>query len=124
QEKVISERLSAIGLLGFGPFATAADALPRLLVPQEPQEMQLAAVRSLSQHTNPKVADLLLKSWGGYSPSVRREVLEALLAWPERVQTLLDAVAKKNVLAGQLEPARLEQLRKHPNVKLRQQALK
>jgi putative membrane-bound dehydrogenase-like protein len=124
QEKAISERLSAIGLLGFGPFSIAADALPRLLVPQEPQEVQLAAIRALGQHTNLKVADLLLKSWGGYSPSVRREVLEALLSRPERVQTLLDAIAKKKVLAGQLEPARLEQLRKHPNPKLRQQALK
>ncbi|HMF17378.1 MAG TPA: c-type cytochrome, partial [Gemmataceae bacterium] len=79
---------------------------------------------ALSQHTNPKVADLLLKTWGGYSPSIRREVLEALLSRPERVQTLLDAIAKKKVLAGQLEPARLDQLRKHPNPKLRQQALK
>jgi putative membrane-bound dehydrogenase-like protein len=123
-EKAIGERLSAIGLLGFAPFSMAKDALPPLLVPQEPQEVQLAAVRALSQHTNPKVGELLLKSWGGYSPSVRREVLEALLSRSERVQTLLDAMAKKKVLAGQLEPARLDQLRKHPNPKLRQQALK
>ena len=124
EAKKTSDRLSAIGLLGFGPFAIAADALPTLLVPQESQEVQLAAVRALSQHTNPKVADLLLKTWGDYSPGVRREVLEALLSRPERVQTLLDAIAKKKVLAGQLEPARLDQLRKHPNPKLRQQALK
>jgi putative membrane-bound dehydrogenase-like protein len=122
--KGTDDRLSAIGVLGFGPFSIAADTLPPLLIPQEPQEVQLAAVRALSQHTNPKVADLLLKSWGGYSPGVRREVLESLLSRPERVQTLLDAMAKKKVLAGQLEPARLDQLRKHPNPKLRQQALK
>ena len=60
-------------------------------------------MRSLSQHTNSKIAELLLKSWGGYSPSVRREVLEALLSRPERVQTLLDSIAKQKVLAGQLE---------------------
>jgi len=124
KEKTTSERLSAIGLLAFGPFVIAADVFPPLLVPQEPQEVQLAAVRALSQHTNPKVGELLLKSWGGYSPGVRREVLEAVLSRPERVQTLLEAMTTKKVLASQLEPARLDQLRNLSNPKLRQQAVK
>src|SRR5262249_26438171 len=38
QKIATNERLDAVALLGFGPFAIAADALPKLLVPQEPQE--------------------------------------------------------------------------------------
>jgi putative heme-binding domain-containing protein len=69
------------------------------------------------------VADLLLAAWGSYSPLVRREVLEALFARPERLTVLLSAIEKKKVLGGQLEPFRVLQLRKHPNLKIRKRAL-
>jgi putative heme-binding domain-containing protein len=93
------------------------------LSPRNSTELQLAAIRALSLHENPKIAAMLLTSWGGYSPAVRREVLEALFARPERLSDLLNAIEQKKVLAGQLEPFRLEQLRKHPNAKVRQRAL-
>jgi putative heme-binding domain-containing protein len=54
---------------------------------------------------------------------VRREILEASFARAERLPTLLQAIEEKKVLAGQLEPFRVEQLRKHPDAKLRQKAL-
>jgi putative membrane-bound dehydrogenase-like protein len=116
------ERASAARLLAVGPYAVAAPALQELLAPQQPAELQLAAVRALSGHDHPKVADTLLAGWNGYSPAVRREVLEAIFSQPARVTVLLDAVEKKKVLAGQIEPARMEQLRKHPNPRLRERA--
>ncbi len=119
-----TERGTAVRLLGYGPFATVKPFLQELLAPQQPGEVQLAAVRALSVQENAQVADVLLAGWGGHSPGVRREVLEALFARPQRLDRLLTAIEKKKVIAGQLEPARLAQLRKHPNAKLRQRAEK
>jgi putative membrane-bound dehydrogenase-like protein len=119
-----AERVAAARLLGFGPSTVAATALQPLLQPQNPPNLQLAAVRSLSVQDNPKVAELLLDGWSGYSPLVRREVIEALFARPQRLAKLLDAVEQKKVLAVQIESFRLDQLRKHPNAELRQRAQK
>jgi putative membrane-bound dehydrogenase-like protein len=117
-----ADRAAAARLLGVGPYSLAAPALQDCLTPQSPADVQLAAVRALSVHDSAKVPDVLLSGWGGYSPALRREVLEALFARPARLAALLDALEAKKVLAGQVEPVRLEQLRRHPNAKLRQRA--
>lgn len=116
------QRLAAIRLLGYGPFESAQEPLGSLLTPQQPQEIQLAAVRALGLHNQPAVAPLLLQGWGSFGPTVRREVSEALFARPDRVQALLQAIAQNKVVAGQLEPARLDQLRKYPDASVRQRA--
>jgi putative membrane-bound dehydrogenase-like protein len=116
------ERIAALGLLGRGPYALAASAAEDLLNPQTPPEVQSAMVRALSLHPQPEVADLLLAAWNGYSPSVRREVVEALFARADRLPRLLDAIEQKKVLSNQLEPLRLEQLRKHTNSDIRKRA--
>ncbi|HMC90222.1 MAG TPA: HEAT repeat domain-containing protein, partial [Gemmataceae bacterium] len=115
-------RLAAAQTLGYGPDATAITALQELLAPQNPAELQLAGIRALSLHENPKIADLLLASWSSHSPAVRREVVEAIFARSERLPVLLKAMREKKVLAGQLEPFRLQQLRKLPNRQLRAEA--
>jgi putative heme-binding domain-containing protein len=123
-EKVsLADRLAATRLLGYGPYGIAAGALEPLLSPRNPIELQLAGIRALSLQDNSKIGVMLLTSWSGYSPVVRREVLEALFTRPERLSDLLHAIEQTKVLAGQLEPFRLEQLRKHPNAKIRQRAL-
>ena len=53
---------------------------------------------------------------------MRREVVEAKFARSERLPVLLKAMREKKVLAGQLEPFRLQQLRKLPNRQLRAEA--
>jgi putative membrane-bound dehydrogenase-like protein len=121
-KRPVGERIAAANLLAAGPFATAAPPLQDLLGPQNPSELQLAAVRALSAHDHAEVAGLLLAGWGAYSPALRREVLEALFARTDRVARLLDAIEHKKVQAGQLEPFRVQQLRKHRDVRLRQRA--
>jgi len=123
EKRPMNERLAAVGLLGYGPFGAAQAPLKELLAPTAPGELNLAAVRALSFQDNAKVADILLEQWGSYGPALRREVLEALFARTDRLKQLLDAVEAKKVLAAQLEPARLDQLRKHPNAELRKRAV-
>jgi len=119
EQQPLPERLAAVRLLGVGPFAVGGEVLPGLLAPQHLPEIQLAAVRALSAQDSPKIAELLLTSWNNYPPDLRREAAEALLARPERVRKLLDAVEKKQVLPGQIEAARVDLLRKHPDAEIR-----
>jgi putative heme-binding domain-containing protein len=119
-----TERAAAVRLLGRGPFALVEKAAPALLTPQSPSDLQLAAVRALAAHQQPRVAEMLLASWTAYSPTVRREVQEALFARRDRLPALLDALEHKKVQANQIDPARLEQLRKHPDARLRERAQK
>ncbi|HTU20947.1 MAG TPA: PVC-type heme-binding CxxCH protein [Gemmataceae bacterium] len=117
-----AERIAALRLLSRGPYALLASAATELLTPQTPPEVQSATVRALSLHPQSEVAGLLLAAWNGYSPTVRREVVEALFARTDRLPHLLNAIEQKKVLSNQLEPLRLEQLRKHANVKVRERA--
>jgi putative membrane-bound dehydrogenase-like protein len=122
EKRPLAERVGAARLLGYGPFALASGPLEGLLAPQEPAELQMAAVRAMALHTDTKVPGLLLEPWASYSPVLRREVLEALLGRPDRIAALLTAIEKKEVLPNQIEPARLEQLRRLPDAGLRKRA--
>lgn len=123
-QKPMADRIAAVRLLAFGPPEATLRAVPTLLGPQNAKELQLAAVRGLAATESKMVAEILLVPWSSYSPGTRREVLEALFARPARLRKLLDALEKKQVLANQIEPARLEQLRKHRDAALRARALK
>lgn len=120
----LTQRIAAVRLLSYGPFDLLAGHARELLTPAQPPALQLAALRALSTPIHPRIGQLLLDSWSSYSPAVRREATEALLARPERVAALLDAIASKKVLPLQIEPARLDQLRKHPHAALRARAVK
>ncbi|MFO0801337.1 MAG: PVC-type heme-binding CxxCH protein [Gemmataceae bacterium] len=115
-------RAAAAALLAYGPFELAEVALPPVLAPTTPGDLQLAAVRTLAAHTDAKVPDLLLDPWAGYSPAARREVVEALLARPDRTLKLLDAVGKNQVSANELDPARVKALKGHPAAAVRAKA--
>src|SRR5262249_36826685 len=106
-KRMAAERLAAVRLLGIGPFSTGPAALQELLGPQHAAEIQLAAARALAAQDHPKVGEILLAGWNGYSPNLRREVSEALVARADRVRQLLDAVEKKKVLPAQIEAARV-----------------
>jgi putative membrane-bound dehydrogenase-like protein len=122
ESRPLAERVAAVRLLGRGPLETLAAVAPELLAPQAPPELQLAVVRALSGHSGDSIAPRLLGSWSGYSPAVRREVVEALFARPERIPPLLAALEGRKILANQLEPLRIEQLRKLPDATLRDRA--
>jgi putative heme-binding domain-containing protein len=122
EKRSVAERSSAVRLLGIGPFTVVSAPLQKLLAPVHPSEVQMAAVRALGAQDSSKVGDMLLASWNSYSPTVRREVTEALFARPDRLRQLLDAVEQKKVPTAQIEAARIELLRKHPDARLRERA--
>jgi putative heme-binding domain-containing protein len=119
----LSDRVAATRRLGYGPFEIAGKALQSLISPLNPAEIQLAAIRALSLHDDPTIAETLLAAWGSYGPTARREVLEAIFARRERLAQLFKAIEEKRVLAGQIDPFRLQQLRKHPDAQIREKAM-
>jgi putative heme-binding domain-containing protein len=117
-------RLAAIRIVGYAPFDIAAGPLSELLGPRNAVEIQSVVLRALAGFDDPKVGSLILDHWDGFGPTLRREALEVLFARKDRMMKLLDAIEGKNVLASQIESARADALRKHPDPAIRARAAK
>jgi putative membrane-bound dehydrogenase-like protein len=118
------ERPTAIRLLAHAPWNTAEPILSQLVGEVGPQEVRLAAVRALSAHADPQVGKVLLQSWRGYTPALRREVLEALLRQSDRVVLLLDEIEAKRIKPGDIDALRTRQLVNSGKPELRDRARK
>lgn len=119
-----ARRLSAARVLAHAPLALVQSALTGLLTPKHSQALQIAAVRSLAAHDEPEAAAALLAPWATYSTPVRREVLESVFRRTQHVSVLLDRVQSGSVRRGDLELDRRKQLLAHPNLQIRERALK
>jgi putative membrane-bound dehydrogenase-like protein len=115
-------RAQAVRLLGLGDFAGVKDTLTAALDPRQPPDVRMAAIHTLSGFRDPQVAGILLGGWRTCTPSLRGEVVEALLARPERLGPLLDAVETRKVGVGEINPTRRALLMKHPNTDIRARA--
>ncbi len=122
----ISNRQSAISLLGRGPSGRAEDlaALAALLKPQQPTEIQSAAVAQLAKLGGTDSASALLADWKAHSPALREAVLGALLSRPAWIDILLAAVERGQVAPTQISPAQRQKLTTHPQAALRDRAAK
>lgn len=109
----LTRRERAVALLGQAGFATAGRVLGPLLVPGEPQQVQLAATRALTTFTDAGVATILLSRWSALSPVLRSEVIARLLSRPAWTSALLDAVEAGTVPAAVIPPNRRALLLAH-----------
>ncbi|MEO1998945.1 MAG: HEAT repeat domain-containing protein, partial [Planctomycetaceae bacterium] len=124
QNRPAAQRAQAAGVLAFADFKTASAPLSGLLTPQTPQALQRAAVAALAQQEAADTADLLLSGWRGYSPQVRRDVVDGLLLRVPRVLTLLAAVENMTVVRSDLERDKKQLLMNHPNAPVRDRSRK
>ena len=122
EKRTIPQRLAAIRLLTSGPAKIAVPALIELLGPQFRLEVQTATVRALASRNEGEVTPALLNAWNQAGPSLRRELLEAIFARPDRIARLLDALEAKKIVPAQIEAARIQFLKAHPNAELRKRA--
>lgn len=116
------ERLAATQLLAHDAFDAAKPPLLALLDPRQPQALQLAAVRVLGSFPDTRVALLLLEGWRSYTPALRGEMVEALLARQERVEPLLRALEEGRVSAAQITTAQRARLLRNRDEQLRARA--
>ncbi len=115
-----SLRVSAVRLLGLGAFAEAAPILFRLLDPNEPQPLQLAALAALDRFAEAPWAEELLRRWATLSPRLRLETINCLLKRPARTIALVEALEQGAVRATDLSAAQSQQLRSPRDDRLRE----
>ena len=120
----LADRLAAVETLGLSDLATERKLLTSLLDTRQPQQVQSAALRTLSRFAGADVATVILSNWQGYSPAVRVQATEVLFARPERILALLDAIEAGEARPQDLEPARIQFLRQHKQANIRTRAEK
>ena len=122
EKSTAGDKIAAAGLLAYGPFNVAGPALAAVLKPTAPGDLQLTAVRALAAHNEAGVSANLLQGWKGYGPALRAAVLDVMIARPERVLDLLDAVQKKQFAAADLSTGQIQQIKAHPNDRVKARA--
>ncbi|HKB39913.1 MAG TPA: HEAT repeat domain-containing protein, partial [Gemmataceae bacterium] len=121
-----AERLAAIGLLGRGLDRRGEDieALSRLLVPQNSNAVQSAAVATLGRLSDRSAARALLVRWESHSPALRAQVLDALLGREAWLPELVDRLEKGDIKATHLDATRRARLLSHRDADVRRKAEK
>jgi putative heme-binding domain-containing protein len=117
-------RLAAVALLGQTDVSSAAGTLQRLLAPNRPSEIQVAAVHALSRLPGSAGPESLVQPdrWLAFTPELREAVLSALLTDDRLTDVLLDAVAAKSIPPASLGSSRRTRLMNHPSDAIRQRA--
>jgi putative membrane-bound dehydrogenase-like protein len=108
-------RVDAIRSLRLAGFGVARPLFAGLLQPAESPPVQAAALESVAGFSDAGVADLLLGAWPGLSPKLRARAAETMLSRPAWLSRLLDAVEKGDIKTFELDPARVQLLRQHPD---------
>jgi putative membrane-bound dehydrogenase-like protein len=119
----LNDRLDWLRLLAYSPFEIAANPIEQALGPDYPPEMTSAALSAVGAHDRREVAAMILRHWDGFGPSQRRAAIETLCSRPMWLNDLFDAIGSKQIAAAQIEPARRDLLRRHPDVMLRRRAI-
>jgi putative heme-binding domain-containing protein len=120
----LSARLAAISLLGQADERIAGGTLEKLIEPQQPTEIQTAAIRGLGRMANAQVASALVKRerWNGYTPAVRDVALTALVGTTNLLPALFTAIEAGDVPASDVNPDRRNALMKHKDEAIRHRA--
>ncbi|MBI1915191.1 MAG: neutral/alkaline non-lysosomal ceramidase N-terminal domain-containing protein [Planctomycetes bacterium] len=117
-----AERLAALGLLGRHEDDT--EVLGRLLVPQNSNAIQSAAVSALGRLPNRSAARALLERWESHSPALRAQVLDVLLGRDAWLEELFARLERGTVKAAHLDATRRARLLSHKDEGVRRKAEK
>lgn len=119
-----AQRREGVGLLAFVPWNQVKDDLSSLLDYRQPQSIQLEALATLSRFAEPEVVGIVTERFPEMPPKLRGESLELVLSRPQWVGRLLDAIESGDFAASDLDAARIERLRNHPDKSLAARAEK
>jgi putative membrane-bound dehydrogenase-like protein len=120
----LNQRLVAMGLLAQTDFSVAGATFQNSIDPQQPAEIQVAAVRALGQMNNPAAARVLVQKerWSSYTPPVRDAALTAIMAHPALIQALLSAIEAGDVPAWTVNADRRSQLMNNKDAAIKSSA--
>jgi putative membrane-bound dehydrogenase-like protein len=110
EESEIESRVRATRILGLDPTHVTLPFLERLFTPQQPEEVQAAAARTLLGISNSESTNIFLKNWRTFTAEVRDVVLAGFFKQPSRLTALLDAIEAGNLQAWSLSRLTRQQL--------------
>jgi len=121
-----ADQLLAVRLLGRGPGSPSEDAerLGRMLAPRFSMPLQLAALDRLKRINDTQAGKALLAGWKNYAPSLRTEVLNALLSRTAWTHELLVAMEAGLIGPAEIGPVHQQRLVRHSAAEIRRRAEK
>jgi len=121
----VERREAALGfVLSLEQNQTDLDFVARLLAPQSPLTLQIAAVKSLIAIQNSNARTLIFENWKQFTPALQAEVLNELLLRETTTEELLDRVEQNVVQRTQVDLANQQRLLDHKNERIRSRAAK
>ena len=125
EEASIADRVAAVRILGPSNDAPQdLTLLVELLAPQQPPELQSAALTSLARLKLPEIAKRLLAGYRSFAPSLRTQVSESLLSRETWRDELLTALETKQLAPTDLDAASRQRLLDHKSKAVRERAAK
>jgi putative membrane-bound dehydrogenase-like protein len=120
----LGARLAAINLLGQSEYSSASPTLETLIEPQQPSEIQTAAIRALGRFSAQDTGVALVKRdrWNSYTPAVRDVALSALMSSTNSLQALFAAIEQGDVPAWTVNADRRSALMNHKDEAIRTRA--
>ena len=119
-----TDRISATSLLALSDSVLAEQTLPELLSLQTSPALQQAAVKSLAAHGTPAAFQSVLEPWKGFAPATRREVVDNLVQTVAGAMALVSKVESGVIKPGEIERDKRQLLLNHPQVAVRDAAMK
>jgi putative heme-binding domain-containing protein len=123
QQRSLEDRVAALSLLASAPLDRWATAAETLLEPQQPLDLQLAAVQALAPREEKQVPAMLLAGYRSHTPAVRSAVIAAIFQRSNRLGALLDAVEQGTVPISSIDAVRREQLLRNSTLSERAKGL-
>jgi len=123
-EASAGEREAAVRLLGFGGGKPALEVFASLVEPQQPEPLQMLAVRTLARFSDPEVAGCLVNTWRKSNPKVQEEIIVALASRQSWAGQLLDACDHDQITPSQITNATRTGLLSHAEPAVREHAEK
>ena len=120
----LAARVAAVEQLRLASFAGQQPLFAKLLAPAVSVDLQSAALATLGSYEAAEVADLVLARFAGFSPRLKSQATDVLLSRPAWTMSLLAALEKGQVSAGDLDPVRLKLLAEHRDEAIRTRAAK
>jgi putative heme-binding domain-containing protein len=118
------ERATKIDLLRHAGNPRAGAALAQIVAQEPAQSLRVRATTALAAYGDEATSAALLASFTAQTPTVRRAILDALVAQRASAGRLLDAIESGDIPRRELDAARENALRKHPDAKIRARAQK
>ncbi len=99
---------------------------PLLAILEKPKSsaLHVASIRSLAQHGDPSISKILMQQWGSATPTIRRELTDAMLRRTDRIQYLLTEIEAERVKPGDIDRIRQRRLLTSRNREVRAKAQK